>query len=238
MESQISNQLEKAILKVYVAIPKKGNKQWSDHKEQELWYELVSCILGSKVPFEQARAYASYLNNGKLLDVRECLEDSSKFESRVCEALSSSITLNAEQENPISKYRYPKLRANHIRRTADSIYKNHVSINAILEESKDPYEARVNIINTSVGIGPKQASLFLRNIGYANDIAILDTHVLNYMFLRGILDVRVKSLSTLGKYQRIEEQLRYYTSKLGLILAYLDTAIWITMRVFNRECAK
>jgi N-glycosylase/DNA lyase len=90
-------------------------------------------------------------------------------------------------------------------------------------------------MQATVGIGPKQSSLFLRNIGFTDRLAILDTHVLRYMFILGLMNVRTKAVSTLTRYQEIEADLRSYSSRLGANLAYFDTAIWITMRVFQRE---
>ena len=234
-DSLLSIRLERAVLKVYNSINKRSSQNWVGYSEQSLWYEIVACILGSKVPFEHAQAAASYLHCKGLLDVKNCFRNSLQFESRIAQALSYPIFFPPDSSGRGWKYRYPKLRANHIRRTAESVYQEHGSIKHILESSKDPHDARVRIADASVGIGPKQSSLFLRNIGYTNNLAILDTHVLCYMFLLGILQVRTQVVSTITCYQEIEERLRSYTNKLGANLAYLDTAIWITMRVFQRE---
>ncbi len=230
----LSNRLEQAVLKVYQSINKRNNVNWMYYCEHSLWYELVACILGSKVPFEHAQTAASCLRDRGLLDVEDCFRNSLQFESRITEALMHQVSPPDAPERTW-KYRYPRLRANHIRRTAESIYGECGSIKAILESSKDPGSVRIRIVEASVGIGPKQSSLFLRNIGYSDNIAILDTHVLRYMFLLGILQVRTQVVSTIAHYQDIEEHLRAYTNKLGANLAYLDTAIWITMRVFQRE---
>lgn len=230
----LSNKLEQAVLRVYQSIDKRNLMNWMNCSEQSLWYELVACILGSKVPFEHAQAAASCLHDRGLLDVEDCFCNSLQFESRIAEALIYHVSPRESSERTW-KYRYPRLRANHIRRTAESIYREHGTIKTMLESSKDPGSVRIRIVKASVGIGPKQSSLFLRNIGYSDNVAILDIHVLHYMFLLGILQVRTQVVSTIARYQEIEDRLRSYTNKLGANLAYLDTAIWITMRVFQRE---
>ena len=236
-DNSLSNKLEQTVLKVYQAIDKRNLDNWRHHNEQSLWYELVACILGSKVPFEHAQASATNLQARELLNVEDCLRNCLQFETRIAEALSVPMFSRSIPERTW-RYRYPRLRANHIRRTAELVYQNHGSLRAILEAGKDnPRDARVGIMDASVGLGPKQSSLFLRNIGYTDNLAILDTHVLRYMFLLGILQVRTQVLSTLSRYQEAEERLRTYTKRLGVSLAYLDTAVWVTMRVFQRESA-
>jgi N-glycosylase/DNA lyase len=233
----LPTRLEKTVLKVYQSIDKTNSHKWPIYSEEALWYELVACILGSQVPFEIAQKAANNLQSNGLLEVNNCLQNSNQFEAKIVEILSSKMLVATENSGNAVKYRYPKLRANHIRRTAESIYRHNDSIKDILLRSQDSFDARIKIINASVGIGPKQSSLFLRNVGYADNVAILDTHVLYYMFLLGLLDVKVRTVSTIGQYREIEEKLFSYTKKLGTNLAYLDTAIWVTMRVFQRESA-
>ncbi|BAQ34153.1 8-oxoguanine DNA glycosylase [Dehalococcoides sp. UCH007] len=235
VDKLVSQQLERTALKVYQAIDK--NKQGKDIQESEecLWYELVSCILGSKVPFEQAQSATNHLINNNLLDINDCRQDGLQFEGRIVESLTQPIPLVVGASNSYFKYRYPRLRASHIRRSAESIYADNCSIKWILNSTRDPSEMRIKIMQSSVGIGPKQSSLFLRNIGFTDRLAILDVHVLRYMFLVGIINVKTQAVSTLTKYQEIEGYLRSYANKLGTNLAYFDTAIWVTMRVFQRE---
>ena len=235
VDNLLSQQLERAALKVYNAIDKRQQRNNRQGSEEYLWHELVSCILGSKVPFEQAQAATNYLINRDLISVNDCLVNSLEFERRIIESLTLPIRLTGDVASPSFKYRYPRLRANHIRRTAESIYQENGSIRCILNSTRDPGEMRIRIMQATVGIGPKQSSLFLRNIGFTDRLAILDTHVLRYMFILGLMNVRTKAVSTLTRYQEIEADLRSYSSRLGANLAYFDTAIWITMRVFQRE---
>lgn len=236
-DASLSNRLERSVLKVYEAIDKTRSKNWKHCNESYLWHELVACILGSKVPFEHAQTAVTQLQNRGLLNVDKCLQNSPQFEVEIAEALSAPMGCQGIAGSAF-RYRYPRLRANHIRRTAELVYHKHGSIKAILEAGEnDPRETRLRIMSASVGLGPKQSSLFLRNIGYTDDLAILDTHVLRYMFLMGILQIKTHVLSSLSRYQEAEERLCAYTKRLGVNLAYLDTAVWVTMRVFQRKLA-
>jgi len=90
-------------------------------------------------------------------------------------------------------------------------------------------------MSVAVGIGPKQASLFLRNIGYAENLAILDTHILKYMKVVGLVPQILKTVSYSPKYEDIERILINYATKFKESLACLDTAIWIVMRSCWKE---
>jgi N-glycosylase/DNA lyase len=84
------------------------------------------------------------------------------------------------------------------------------------------------------GIGPKQASMFLRNAGVTYDLAILDRHVLNYMSKLGMYSGNKYSISGLTHYRRHEETLKKHAEELDCPVGLLDWAIWIVMRVANQ----
>jgi len=84
------------------------------------------------------------------------------------------------------------------------------------------------------GVGPKQASMFLRNVAVSYDLAIVDRHVCRYMHLIGLVegDLRV---ATIREYEESEAKLRVYaTTAMSCPLGVLDWAIWIVMRAASR----
>ena len=99
--------------------------------------------------------------------------------------------------------------------------------------SRTSKEARRRLVELP-GVGYKQASLFLRNVGYAKNLAILDTHVLNYLVLVGVMQSRPRSVSSATIYERIEELLRSHARSLGHSVGCIDVAIWIVMRTLSR----
>ena len=235
----ISDKLELAVMKTSQRLSTiKPRSNWAQCSENSLWYELIACMLGSMVSFEHAQVAVDYLNTKGLLDVANHLRDPREFELRVFEALSSPIYPPVTRSGDGRKYRYPKLRANHIRRTAESIYQAGGSIRNLLNSGKSSRDTRVRIMGTAVGVGPKQASLFLRNIGYAVDLAILDRHVLRYMFLLGFLPTKIRGVTSLRAYVEIEDKLRNYAKRVRIDLSSLDTVIWVVMRVFRKEFAQ
>ena len=72
--------------------------------------------------------------------------------------------------------------------------------------------------------------MFLRNIGKSYDLAILDTHVIRFMDLHGMLPDKDRHLGSMRTYERVELTFSGYARDLGYPVGYLDWAIWATMR--------
>jgi N-glycosylase/DNA lyase len=85
------------------------------------------------------------------------------------------------------------------------------------------------------GLGPKQASLFLRNIGYAAHVAVLDVHVLTYMSLVGLTEVPMKSVSTVRKYEALEDAFIKHAYSFGHAPDRFDLAVWVVLRIAKEE---
>jgi N-glycosylase/DNA lyase len=133
-------------------------------------------------------------------------------------------------------YRFPSTRAAQIARSAECFYAKGNGVLAFLEREGASEEARARVVADVHGLGPKQASLFLRNIGYSDDVAILDTHVLRYMRLIGAT-AHVTPPSSLRRYTECEWEFRDIATYLGLPVAVADIATWVVMRVIAREAA-
>lgn len=74
-------------------------------------------------------------------------------------------------------------------------------------------------------MGYKEASHFLRNIGLADDLAILDRHILKNLKIFGIIEEIPKSLSK-KKYLEIEEKMRNLANEVNIPLSHLDLLFW------------
>jgi N-glycosylase/DNA lyase len=239
---QPSGQVERAVLRVAEAIrdqPPRASIVW---REQELWRELVACILGSGVPYERAAANTASLAATGLLRVTRRAAGGLpggpiEFAvTRVLSANSSGLLLTA-QEKPLSAgHRYPRLRGGQICESARRIYGSGQSLGTLLRAYTDGWGARTALIAVAAGIGPKQASLFLRNVGHSDSLAILDRHVLRYMALVGIAcPISDHQLARIASYHAIERKLDSYASRLGFPLGVLDLAVWVVMRVCAQQ---
>jgi N-glycosylase/DNA lyase len=81
--------------------------------------------------------------------------------------------------------------------------------------------------NRSVrGIGYKEASHFLRNIGYRG-YAILDKHVLTRLAELGVLESSKRPATKKG-YVAAEEKLKSFADSIGIDFDELDLLLWYT----------
>ncbi len=87
------------------------------------------------------------------------------------------------------------------------------------------FKLRSEIVKEFKGIGYKEASHFLRNIGFGEDIAILDRHILKNLVKVGVIDEIPKSI-TPKKYLEIEEKMRIFSKKIGINMAQIDLLFW------------
>jgi N-glycosylase/DNA lyase len=85
-------------------------------------------------------------------------------------------------------------------------------------------EIREFLAENIKGLGMKESSHFLRNIGY-KDVAIIDFHILDLLNKENILGFKKKSISK-KEYLEIEKILEESANKLNLSLAELDLYLW------------
>ncbi|MFQ5553448.1 MAG: N-glycosylase/DNA lyase [Thermoplasmata archaeon] len=75
------------------------------------------------------------------------------------------------------------------------------------------------------GLGPKEASHFLRNIGLGENLAILDRHILTNLRELGVLDALPPNL-TRTRYLEIEERLQAFCERANVPLGHMDLLLW------------
>ncbi len=230
-----TEKIEKAVIRVSDEIEtwRKTEKNWEDYSEEQLWCELVSCILGSRVRYETAKECTTHLKDEGLLTIAKLLTNSETVCMYIIEELNMPL-YPPYRNGKGSRYPYPKSKSQYIIKTGLEIYKNSfTSIKHILRTSRDENMTRETFVKICTGIGPKQASLFLRNIGYSENLAILDSHVIHYMYLLGMRDKKTR-IYTMNDYSKYEDILLFYADSLNKTLATVDIAIWIVMRVIQK----
>ena len=92
-------------------------------------------------------------------------------------------------------------------------------------DSGDIFGTRDWIVENVKGLGYKEASHFLRNIGFGRDLAILDVHILKNMERYGIIKEIPKCISK-KCYFSLEEKIGGFSRKLGIPMAELDLLLW------------
>jgi N-glycosylase/DNA lyase len=89
----------------------------------------------------------------------------------------------------------------------------------------DVFEMREWLVKHVRGIAYKEASHFLRNVGFGDDIAILDRHILRNLVRLGVIEEIPKTI-TGKKYKEIEEKMRKYCDKTSIPMDNFDLLLW------------
>ncbi len=87
------------------------------------------------------------------------------------------------------------------------------------------FTTREWLVKNIKGIGYKEASHFLRNIGLGGNLAILDRHILKNLKELGIIKKLPKTL-TKKKYLEIENKFRKFAKKIKIPISHLDLLFW------------
>ncbi len=88
-----------------------------------------------------------------------------------------------------------------------------------------PMEIREWLVANVKGMGYKEASHFLRNIGMGEGLAILDRHILRNLAAFEVIEAILNSISK-KRYMDIEESMRQFSRKLDIPMDHLDLLLW------------
>jgi N-glycosylase/DNA lyase len=105
-----------------------------------------------------------------------------------------------------------------------NVRKQFPSIIQILESNKSPGEKRIWLVENINGIGMKEASHYLRNIGYSG-LAIFDRHILKHLVECGLY-VELPDISSIKKYLEIEQDFIEFSRSINISIDELDLLFW------------
>lgn len=187
---------------------------------EDVWQSLVFCILSSQVRTSVA-AKAT----------QDVIEEVRFFDAPIS---CDEVYRRAKIALIGAKYRFPDLKS---RQIASSWFA-FAQIKEVLYEFLDSFstelEAREAIARLFPGVGFKQASMFLRDVGYASRLCVIDTHLLWYC---GRMGRRHQGAMTARKYLEIEEFLLGQSDALGVCPRVFDSAIWVAVTTIKaRQC--
>jgi N-glycosylase/DNA lyase len=92
-------------------------------------------------------------------------------------------------------------------------------------KTDDVFYTREWLVNNIKGFGYKEASHFLRNIGFGSNISILDRHILKNLKLLEVIEEIPKTL-TKKRYLNIESSMRDFCEETGIPMDHLDLVLW------------
>ena len=117
-----------------------------------------------------------------------------------------------------SGYRFPNIRAKYIFEARDKNF----NFEEIFQKNK--FELREFFVNNVKGLGYKESSHFLRNIGIFG-LAILDKHIIKTMYEFNIINEIPKSLNK-NKYLDLEQKYVEFSNQLNINMDELDLLLW------------
>lgn len=97
---------------------------------------------------------------------------------------------------------------------------------------KSNFEAREWLVKNIKGLGYKEASHFLRNIGLGGDMAILDRHILKNLKKYQVIDEIPKPPINKTAYLAIEDKMRKFSKRIKVSLSELDLLFWSSQTGF------
>jgi N-glycosylase/DNA lyase len=89
----------------------------------------------------------------------------------------------------------------------------------------DILATRDRIVMSVKGLGYKEASHFLRNIGHGRDLAILDVHILRNMKRYGVIEEIPECISK-KCYFSLEDKIKTFSREIEIPVAELDILLW------------
>ena len=176
-------------------------KKKLDKSSKDLFAELAFCILTPQSKAENCWQAIEILKEENLLFYGTEGEIIEKFK----------------------KVRFNKKKANYIIQARKKFFEK--DFKKLLKSSKNPYVLREFLIKNIKGIGYKEASHFLRNIGFGENIAILDRHILKNLKNYGVIKKIPKTL-TKKKYLEIEKKYIKFSKELNIKPDELDLLLW------------
>lgn len=177
---------------------------WREGNDAKLWEEMVFCFFtggcSAKMGLRSLEAVKPILQTGTHQELFEQLR---------------------------GKHRYPFARAGYIVASREFLQADcGLHLRDRLANFKDPTERRDWLAKTQgiKGLGYKEASHFLRNIGLKG-YAILDKHILRSLAETGILEDPAPP-SNRTKYLATEQKLKKFAETLEIDFEELDLVLW------------
>ena len=123
-------------------------------------------------------------------------------------------------------HRFPNTRSNYIVLTREYLRRKFdFKLRDLIFSFEGPSARRDFFASEDImGLGYKEASHFLRNIGFRG-YAILDKHILRSLYEFGVLDSS-KPPTTKNRYIETENKFKEFANQLGIQLDELDLLLW------------
>jgi N-glycosylase/DNA lyase len=167
----------------------------------EYFYEIVYCILTPQTSAEHAERVVAELRrrsfHAHALDPEKILADRSMY------------------------IRFHTTKSKHLLKLKNEFD----SILSVLSTVGDAFALREWLVKNVKGLGYKEATHFLRNVGRNDGLAILDRHILRNLQRYGAIRTIPPALSR-KHYLRIEKRFGKFAERVGIPVDELDLLFW------------
>lgn len=203
----------KAVKKIYLenkkaidARLKDFHAVWARGSDERVMHELIFCIFTP-----QSKATSCWACVEKIIEKKLLLNS------------TPAQLLKLPEMNMV---RFKNKKAVYACEARDKFIKNgKAHIKDFLRQFRTDQEKRAWLVKNIRGYGYKEAGHFLRNIGFTEELAILDRHILKNLVKMGVIPAVPESL-TPARYLEIEEKMRVFTKKIGISMGALDLTLW------------
>ena len=178
---------------------------WKNSDDKGIFLELAFCVLTPQSKALNAWSAITKLTENNLLFEGHAEE--------IAEYLNVVRFKNTKAQNLV------KLREEMKNDKGEFITKQ------LFASMKDSFERREWIVKNVKGMGWKEASHFLRNVGFGDDLAILDRHILRNMQRLNIIEEIPKTI-TPKAYLDMESRLRNYVKTIDIPMDEMDLLLW------------
>jgi N-glycosylase/DNA lyase len=180
------------------------NKIWKKGTKKEIFAELVFCIL---TPQANGKACWSAVEN----------------------MITKGVLFTGERGQIVKELscaRFIHKKSAYIVEAREKfLLDSKISLKSIISQIRDGYKEREWIVQNIKGIGYKEASHFLRNIGFEQNLAILDRHIVRNLQFVGVIEEIPDSLSK-SRYFDIEKRMMEFSKAIQIPMSYLDFVMW------------
>src|SRR5437667_857011 len=189
---------------------------WQSRSDDRLWEEMVYCIFTA--------GSSATMGSSAVNAVRPLLDRGSRMQ-----------LTRALKQRPA--YRFHNVRAAYVVATRGYLRQSlSMRLRNQLMSFRDPFERRDWLARDPKikGLGYKEASHFLRNIGFKG-YGILDKHIVRSLAELGVTDSAKPPTSRTG-YLEIEQNMKHFSESIEIEFDELDLALWSmkTGRILKR----
>jgi N-glycosylase/DNA lyase len=179
---------------------------WREGSDARLWEELVFCIFTAGA--------SARMGLRSIEAIRPLLMDGER------EDMTLALQQNGAHRFPVERPGYIVITRSYLQEHCD------MALRRKLQSFADPIERRDWLAQEKQvkGLGYKEASHFLRNIGLSG-YAILDKHVMSCLNDLKVVDTP-KPPGNRTRYLETEERLKFFARDIGIDFDELDLVLW------------